>query len=172
MKTDIIHRQIAFRAVLARLRFRFQACLEFVPFAWSHHFHVGDVRSAGMVGRTFFCRRRAIAPRRSGRRGFGRYGWRTLSRDRSIDGWHGASAFAPFARFSAFEDNAAVFGHTRPAGLEAVLLQQVSDGSVGHILLTQFHDGIMNRFQTVERNAMRIRLVFLNRFLQSFEIGL
>ena len=108
MKTDIIHRRIAFRAVLARLRFRFQACLEFFPFAWRHHFHVGDMRSAGMVGRTFFCRRRAIAPRRSGRRGFCGYGWRILSSDLSIDGWHGASAFAPFARFSAFEDDAGV----------------------------------------------------------------
>ena len=40
------HRRIAFRAALARWRFRFQAGLEFFPFAWSHHFYVGDVRSA------------------------------------------------------------------------------------------------------------------------------
>ena len=42
----VAHRLIAFRAVLARWRFRFQAGLEFFPFAWSHHFYVGDVRSA------------------------------------------------------------------------------------------------------------------------------
>ena len=40
------HRRIAFRAALARWRFRFQAGLEFFPFAWSHHFYVGNVRSA------------------------------------------------------------------------------------------------------------------------------
>ena len=42
----LAHRRIAFRAALARWRFRFQAGLEFFPFAWSHHFYVGDVRSA------------------------------------------------------------------------------------------------------------------------------
>ncbi len=42
----LAHRRMPFRAVLARWRFRFQAGLEFFPFAWSHHFHVGDVRSA------------------------------------------------------------------------------------------------------------------------------
>ena len=42
----LAHRRMAFRAVLARWRFRFQAGLEFFPFAWSHHFYVGDVRSA------------------------------------------------------------------------------------------------------------------------------
>jgi hypothetical protein len=33
-----------FKTLVARWRFRFQAGLEFFPFAWSHHFHVGDVR--------------------------------------------------------------------------------------------------------------------------------
>jgi len=42
----LAHRRTAFRAVLAHWRFRFQAGLEFFPFAWSHHFYVGDVRSA------------------------------------------------------------------------------------------------------------------------------
>ena len=42
----LAHRRMAFRAVLAHWRFRFQADLEFFPFAWSHHFYVGDVRSA------------------------------------------------------------------------------------------------------------------------------
>ena len=42
----LAHRWMAFRVVLARWRFRFQAGLEFFPFAWSHHFYVGDVRSA------------------------------------------------------------------------------------------------------------------------------
>jgi hypothetical protein len=42
----LAHRLIAFRSALARWRFRFQAGVEFFPFAWSHHFHVGDVRSA------------------------------------------------------------------------------------------------------------------------------
>ena len=127
-----------------------------------------------MVGRIFFCRRRAIAPGRSGRRGWSAalgFGRRTLSRDQSIDGWHGASEFALSARFSAFEDDAAVFGHTRPAGLEAVLLQQVSDGSVGRMFAAQFHDGIVERLQIAEWNATWIGLVFLNRFAQQFKIG-
>ena len=42
----LAHRRMALRAVLARWRFRFQAGLEFFPFACSHHFYVGDVRSA------------------------------------------------------------------------------------------------------------------------------
>ena len=52
-----------------------------------------------------------------------------------------------------------------------MLLQQFSNGGVGRILLTQFHDGIMDGFQTVERDAMRIRPKFLNRFTQRFKIG-
>ena len=42
----LAHRRMVFRAVLARWRFRFQAGLEFFPFACSHHFYVSDVRSA------------------------------------------------------------------------------------------------------------------------------
>jgi hypothetical protein len=42
----LAHRRIPFRTALARWRFRFKAGLEFFPFAWSHHFHVGNVRSA------------------------------------------------------------------------------------------------------------------------------
>ena len=42
----LAHRRTAFRAVLAHWRFRFQAGLEFFPFAWSHHFYVGYVGSA------------------------------------------------------------------------------------------------------------------------------
>jgi hypothetical protein len=42
----LAHRLIAFREGLARWRFQFQAGLEFFPFTWSHHFYVGDVRSA------------------------------------------------------------------------------------------------------------------------------
>ena len=42
----LAHRRMAFRAVLARWRFRFQAGLEFFPFAWSHHFYVSNVWSA------------------------------------------------------------------------------------------------------------------------------
>jgi len=42
----LAHRPIVFSAALTRWRFRFQAGLEFFPFAWSHHFYVGNVRSA------------------------------------------------------------------------------------------------------------------------------
>jgi hypothetical protein len=42
----LAHRRMAFRVVLAHWRFRFQAGLEFFTLAWSHHFYVGDVRSA------------------------------------------------------------------------------------------------------------------------------
>ena len=42
----LAHRRIAFRAALARWRFRFQAVIEFFGFLCTHHSHVGDVRSA------------------------------------------------------------------------------------------------------------------------------
>ena len=45
-------------------------------------------------------------------------------------------------------------------------LQQVRNGRVGRILLTQFHDRIVNWFQTVERDTVRIRPELLNRFTQ------
>ena len=38
-------------------------------------------------------------------------------------------------------------------------------------MLTQFLDGIMDGFQTVERDAMRIRPEFPNRFAQRFKTG-
>src|SRR5208282_4474945 len=75
------------------------------------------------------------------------------------------------ARFTAFQDDAVVFGYTRRAGLDAMLYQQISNRGVGHILLTQFQDGLMDWFQAVERHAMRIRPEFLNRFAQRFKIG-
>ena len=56
-----------------------------------------------------------------GRRGFCGHGWRTLRRGRDICGWRGFRPFPPLARFAAFQDDAAVFGHTRPAGLDAML---------------------------------------------------
>jgi len=42
----LAHRLIAFRAALARWRFRFQAVIEFLGFLCTHHSHVGDARSA------------------------------------------------------------------------------------------------------------------------------
>ena len=42
----LAHRRIAFRAALARWRFRFQAVIEFFGFLCTHHSHVGNVRSA------------------------------------------------------------------------------------------------------------------------------
>ena len=42
----LAHRLIAFRAALARWRFRFQAVIEFFGFICFHHSHVGNVRSA------------------------------------------------------------------------------------------------------------------------------
>ncbi len=42
----LVHRRIAFRAALARWRFRFQAVIEFFGFLCFHHSHVGNVRSA------------------------------------------------------------------------------------------------------------------------------
>ena len=47
-----------------------------------------------------------------------------------------------------------------------MLLQQVRNDRVGRILLTQFHDRIVNWFQTVERDTVRIRTEFLNGFTQ------
>ena len=47
-----------------------------------------------------------------------------------------------------------------------MLLQQVCNGRVGCVLLAQFRDGVMDRLQVGERDAMRIRPEFLNRFAQ------
>ena len=128
-----------------------------------------------MVWRIFFRWRRDIACdnccRRRGRRGFCGHGWRTLKRGRDIDDRRDFRPFPPFVFFAAFQDDAAVFGHTRPAGLDAMLLQQVGNGGVGHSLLTQFHDGIMDEFQTGERDAMRNWPELLNRLAKRFEIG-
>src|ERR1017187_5259664 len=128
-----------------------------------------------MVWRIFLWWRRDIARdsccRRRGQRGFCGHGWRTLRRGRDICGWRGFRLFPPFALFAAFQDDAAVFGHTRPAGLDPMLFQQFSNGGIGHILLTQFHDGIMDWLQTVERDAMRNRPELLNRHAERFKIG-
>ena len=59
--------------------------------------------------------------RRRGRRGFCGHGWRTLRRGREICGWRGFRPFPSLARFAALQDDAAVFGHTRPAGLDAMV---------------------------------------------------
>ncbi len=92
-----------------------------------------------MVGRIFFRWRRDIACdrrcRRRGRRGFCGLGGRALRRGRDICGWRNFRPFPPFALLAAFQDDAAVFGHTRPAGLDPMLFQQFSYGGIGHILL-------------------------------------
>src|SRR5208337_4342932 len=129
----LAHRRTAFRAVLAHCQFRFQAVIKFFGFLGTHHSHVGNVRSARTVWRILFWGRRDIGRRRMGRRWRGwrwffSHGWRTLRSGRDICGWHGSRPFPPFARFSAFQDNAAVFGHTRPAGLYSILHQQISNG--------------------------------------------
>ena len=172
----LAHRRIAFRPALARWRFRFQTVIKFFGFLWTHHCYFGNAWSARHEGRVFFWGRRVIARRRSGRRGRGRrgfcgHGWRTLRRGRDICGWCSSRLFAPFALFAAFQDDAAVFGHTRPAGLYPMLFQQFSYGGIGHILLTQFRNGIMDEFQTVERDAMRNRPKFLNRLAERFKNG-
>ena len=112
-----------------------------------------------------------LAHRRSGRRWRGRrvfcgHGWRILRRGWDIYGWRDFRPFAPLARFPAFQDDAAVFGYARPAGLNAILLQDFRNDKIGCLLATQFHDGVMERFQIVKRNAMRIRPEFLNRRAQ------
>ena len=84
---------------------------------------------------------------------------------------HGFRAFSSFAGFPAIQDDAAVFGHARPAGPDAVLYQQISNGRIRNFSPAQFHDGIMDGFQIIEGHAMRIRPEFLNRFPQSFKIG-
>jgi hypothetical protein len=50
------------------------------------------------------------------------------------------------------------------------LYQQFSNDGIGRIFASQFHDGVMEWFQIVERDAMRIRPEFLNRFPQRFQI--
>ena len=137
-----------------------------------------DLRNPGSLRRErriVFWRRRAIARRRSGRRwggrrGFCGHGWRVLRRGQGIGHWCGVGPFPAFARFPAFQDDAAIFGHPRPAGPDAMLLQQIGDGGVGRILLAQCHDGIVNWFQAVERDAVRIGPEFLNRLAQRFKI--
>jgi hypothetical protein len=94
-----------------------------------------------------------------------------LRRSRNVDGGSGLGALAPFSPLAALQDDTTVFGHTRPAGLDSILLQYFCNGSVGRIFATQFHNGIMERFQIAEWNATRIGLVLLNRFMQQFKVG-
>lgn len=129
-----------------------------------------------MIWRVFFQWRRAIVCRRSGRcwrgrRGLCGHGWRTLRRGRNIWGWRGSRPFAPFTRFAAFQDDAAVFGHARPAGLDAILLQQFRNHRIRSLLVTQFRDGIMDWFQAVEWDTARIGPELLNCLVQRFKIG-
>ena len=84
---------------------------------------------------------------------------------------YGFGPFPPFARFSALQDHATVFGHARPAGLYATPLQQLGYNGVRCPLTAQFHDGIMERCQIAERNTAGMRLIFLHCLVQRFEIG-
>ena len=170
----LVHRRIAFRPTLACGRFRFQAVIKFFGFFWTHHRHFSNAWSARGEGRIFFWRRDVACERRCrrrGRRGLCSHGWRTWRRGRDICRWCGFRPFAPFALFAAFQDDAAVFGHSRPAGLYPMLLQQIRNGRIGQASLTQFHDGIMDGFQPVERDAMRNRPELLNRLAKRFKIG-
>ena len=103
-------------------------------------------------------------------RGFCGHDWHTLRRGRDSCGWRGSRPFAPLAFFAAFQDDAPVFGHTRPAGLDPMLFQQFSNGCIGRIFIAQFHDGIMERLQIAEWNATWIGLIFPNCFAQRFKI--
>ncbi len=93
-------------------------------------------------------------------------GWLSLNRGR-----RGAGIFPPFAPFAAFQDDAAIFGHTRPAGFYPILYQQFCDDGIGRIFAPQFHDGVMERFQIVERDATWVGCEILNRLTQRFKIG-
>ena len=119
-----------------------------------------------MIWRIFFWWRRDIACnrrcRRRGRCGFYGHGWRTLRR--------GSRPFSPFSLFAAFQDDAAVFGHTRPAGLDAILLQQFRNHRIGSLPVTQFRDKIMDWLQAVERDSAWIGPELLNRLAQRFKI--
>jgi len=104
-----------------------------------------------MVWRILFWWRLEIVRRRSGRRwrdqrGFCNHDWRTLGRGRDICGWRGFRPFPAFPRFSTVQDYAAVFGHTRTAGLNSTLLQDFRNDEIGRILAAQFHDGVMEWF--------------------------
>ena len=144
-----------------------QAGIEFFGFLWTHHSHVSNVWSARLVWRILGWWWRNIARRRyRGRRGFCGHGWRALRRHRSIYHWRDFRPPPSFARFPAVQDDAAVFCHTCPAGLDAILLQDFRNDKIGCLLAAQFHDGVMERFQIVKRNAMGIRPEFLNRLAQ------
>jgi len=101
-------------------------------------------------------------------RGFCARDGRALRRGRNCDNWSG---FPPFAGFSAVQDDADIFRHPRPAGLDAVLPQQIRNGRTGHLLLAQLRDGVVDGLQMKERNAAWLGLERLNRFPQSREIG-
>jgi len=124
----LAHRLNAFRPALARWRFRFQAVIKFFGFFWTHHRHFGNAWSARGEGRIFFWRRDFACDRRCRRRGWRGlcgHGGRTLRRGSDNDGWRGFHPFSPLARFAAVQDDAAVFGHARPTGLHAMLLQKL-----------------------------------------------
>ena len=100
-----------------------------------------NARSARPVWRIFGWRRRNIVRRRCrGRHRFCWHGWHTWWRDWRIRRWHCFCPLPPLARFSAGQDDAAVFGHARTACLDAVLLQQFCNHRIGCLFAAQFRD--------------------------------
>lgn len=136
------------------------------------HSDTRNTRSPRLIGRISGWRRRDITRRRCrGRHRFCGRGWHTCWRDWRIRRWRCFCPLPPLARFSAVQDDAAIFSYARPAGLQTMFLQQFRDHRIRCPLAAQFHNGVMERFQSVKRNAMRIRPKFLNGLAQRFKIG-
>jgi len=133
-------------------------------------FDFGNSRSPRRERRLCRCHLACGWRRSSGRCGHRDYGWCALRRTQGVCNWCGHRPLPASARFSTIQDNTTVFGHSRPAGLDAMLLQQFGNGGIGRILSAQFGDGLMDWFQAGKRHAMRIRPELLNCLAQRFKI--
>lgn len=83
----------------------------------------------------------------------------------------GVAIFPPFAPFAAFQNDSPIFGQACYAGFNPILHQQFGDDGVGRIFAPQFHNGVMEWFEIVERNASWVGCEVLNRLTQRFKVG-
>jgi hypothetical protein len=111
--------------VTAGMSLRHRAGVVFTENTAIRHSDTRNSRSARSIWRIFgWWRKRFVHRRCRSQHGFCGHGWHTWKRDRRIRCWCCFCPLPPLARFAAVQDDAAVFGHARPAGLDAVLLQK------------------------------------------------
>ena len=100
-----------------------QADIEFFGFLWTHHSHVGNMWSTQPIWRILDWWGGTSPPAPSWP---ARVLWSWLAHFEVRPGYSSLARFSPVCAvfaISTIQENTAIFGHTRPAGLDAILLQ-------------------------------------------------